>query len=165
MRKQDFTFKGFTLIELLIVIAIIGIVAAIAIPNLLTALQKGRQKATMGDLKTIGQAVEAYMSDNTYAPQTGNTAIDQAGIRNILEPFYIRIIPLRDGWNNIFQYHAGNDVNSRHRGLYSIISYGRDMINSGQPAADNNYPVTDLDHFNNDICYSNGQYTYGPKIK
>ena len=45
--------KGFTLIELLIVIAIIGIVAAIAIPNLLTALQKGKLKATMGDMKSI----------------------------------------------------------------------------------------------------------------
>ena len=50
--------KGFTLIELLIVVAIIGIIAAIAIHNLLVAMQKGKQKATMGDMKTIGSAVE-----------------------------------------------------------------------------------------------------------
>ena len=60
--------KGFTLIELLIVVAIIGIIAAIAIPNLLVALQKGKQKATMGDLKTIGSAIESYVTDWSIAP-------------------------------------------------------------------------------------------------
>lgn len=157
--------KGFTLIELLIVIAIIGIVAAIAIPNLLTALQKGKQKATMGDMKTIGGAIESYMSDNSFAPQTGNTTADQAAFRTLLEPFHIKLLPQRDGWNNVYQYNAGNDSQSPLRERYSIISYGRDGASTGLAVADNNYPVTDLDHFNNDICYSNGQYTYGPKVK
>src|SRR5258705_13990491 len=61
--------KGFTLIELLIVVAIIGIIVAIAIPNLLNAIQRGRQKRSMGDLRTIGTGIEAYAIDfNTYPP-------------------------------------------------------------------------------------------------
>ena len=63
-RKQ----KGFTLIELLIVVAIIGILAAIAIPNLLTAMQRSRQKRTMADMRTIASAWEARATDvNQYS--------------------------------------------------------------------------------------------------
>ena len=50
--------KGFTLVELLIVVAIIGIVASIAIPNLANALDKAKQKRTMSDLRSVALAVK-----------------------------------------------------------------------------------------------------------
>ena len=51
---------GFTLIELLIVVAIIGIISAIAIPNLIYAIDQSKQKRTMADIRAIGLAVEAW---------------------------------------------------------------------------------------------------------
>ncbi|HEY2737027.1 MAG TPA: prepilin-type N-terminal cleavage/methylation domain-containing protein, partial [Thermoanaerobaculia bacterium] len=49
--------KGFTLIELLIVIAIIGLIAAMLIPNLLDAMQKAKQKRTIADIRITGTAM------------------------------------------------------------------------------------------------------------
>src|SRR5450759_1932818 len=65
--------KGFTLIELLIVVAIIGIIVAIAIPNLLHAIKRAKQKRTMADIRSIGTATEAYAIDNNrYPPSAAN---------------------------------------------------------------------------------------------
>ena len=60
--------KGFTLIELLIVVAIIGILAAIAIPQFASYRQKAFDAAATSDQKTIKTELEGYYTDNYHYP-------------------------------------------------------------------------------------------------
>ncbi len=149
--------EGFTLIELLIVVAIIGIVAAIAIPNLLTAVQKSKQKATMGDMKSIGTAVDSYMTDNYIAP----SALNNAGFGDHMQ-FYIRNFPATDSWGGEWQYARETTVGD----IYSIASAGRGGVFEGMNQfSDTGYIVNTLDGFTKDIIYSIGIFVYGPRVK
>jgi type II secretion system protein G len=104
--------KGFSLIELLIVVAIIGIIAAIAIPNLLSALQKGRQKRTMGDMKSLGTAVETVNTDCAYYPTLADADVGNAdcttpsGLTLILTKggAWLQNPIICDGWRRPMKY-------------------------------------------------------------
>ena len=142
--------KGFTLIELLIVVAIIGIIAAIAIPNLLNAIQRGKQKRTMGDMRTVATANESYSIDNNqyYA----SAAADVTSISTGMEPTYVKKIPSNDGWTNAFKYVASVSD-------YTIQSYGKDRASGGGGSVAANGGSTD---FNADILFSTGSFVQFP---
>ncbi len=127
-RKRD--QKGFTLIELLIVVAIIGIIAAIAIPNLLNAIDRAKQKRTMADIRSMGTATEAYAVDVNFYPRNVSslTVVDGTGNSNLgkwVSPVFIRSIPGQDGWGGDVRYSS-----SANGSEYTIISYGKDGARS-----------------------------------
>ncbi len=83
--------QGFTLIELLIVVAIIAILAAIAVPNFLEAQTRSKVSRVMADMRSTATAMESYRIDNNNYPPT-NRAFGTGTIR--ITPVVRRYIPL-----------------------------------------------------------------------
>lgn len=151
---------GFTLIEVLVVVAILGIIVAIAVVNYRNAIERARQRRSMADMRGLATAVEAYAADfDRYPPASafvlppglslpnGNLVVTQ----NYLQPTYLRTVPLADGWNSWFTYGT-----TSARTDYVLRTAAQGGVRQTDPLYG---PTTD---FRDDIVLVNGQFVQWP---
>jgi len=148
--------------ELLIVVAIIGILAAIAIPNILVAIQRAKQKRTMADIKTISLAWETRAADYGQYNAAGagllgaSNPIFITDVEVMVTPTYVKSIPHFDGWNHPFNIYLDQPLNGARAETYVIVSAGKDGIFDSNPA------TGAISNFDCDIIFSNGQFVSFP---
>jgi prepilin-type N-terminal cleavage/methylation domain-containing protein len=183
LNKEELMFKrnrqkGFTLIELLIVVAIIGIIAAILIPNLLDALQKAKQKRTVADIRNTGTSWMSWLTDQVGAASAGAGTYEADDFNEVsyvmlygyLHPtstfFYMQEVPQVDGWKGDIGYAANLDGLTNTQ-VMVICSNGRDVEPPGTECDaaqdwDNLGPFVATD-YDQDIAWADGYFLRYPQ--
>ncbi len=123
--------RGFTLIELMVVLAIIGVLAALIVPNVIGRADDARVTAARTDVGNLTQALKLYKLDNLRYP-TPEQGLQALVARPTSEPVppnwkaYLDKLP-NDPWGRPYQY-----MNPGLKGEVDVLSFGADGKSGGE---------------------------------
>ena len=132
MRHQASRQHGFTLIEIMVVVVILGILAALVVPQIMSRPDQAKVTVAKGDIRAISAALDMYRLDNNRYPST------QQGLEALVEKpsgspqprnwnpdGYLKRLPV-DPWGNPYQY-----LSPGTRGPFDLYSLGADGQQDG----------------------------------
>ncbi len=122
--------RGFTLVELMVVIAIIGLLAAVVTVNVIGQMDEARKTKVAADMQAIEDGLKLFKVNMGYYPQQLNALWERpANAGNRWKGPYLEEYPPRDPWGNEYMYNyvSGSD--------FEIISYGADGAPGGSDEA------------------------------
>ncbi len=105
--------RGFTLIELIVVMAIIGMLVALAMPKYLNSVERGRENVLRHDLRTLREAIDRHYADRGHYPQT----LEDLALRR-----YLRAVPVDPLTDSATTWRLLPPPPGRGNGVYDLRS-------------------------------------------
>jgi general secretion pathway protein G len=126
-RRKRTGESGFTLVELMIVMTIIGILSAIAIPSFIRSVQKAKEAALKEDLHTMRTAIDSYTVDKEKAPQS---------LDDLVQSGYLKTIPKDPMTNSSDTWMTSQsdtlmDINETQGGIDDVHSGSQTVSSEG----------------------------------
>jgi general secretion pathway protein G len=130
-----------------------GILAAIAVPNFLNAVDRGKQTRTLSDVRSIGTAVEAYAIDNNVYPAPGEGWMIVDALEPSLVPTYLSTLTTENAWGHALMYWSDGES-------YRIASPGKD----GEMDQDWSIEFEPMETHDNvsDVVFADGTFVVWP---
>jgi general secretion pathway protein G len=124
-RSED----GFTLVELMVVMLIIGILAAVAIPSFVAAIKSAKEASLKEDLHVMRDAIDSYTMDKNKAPQSLDDLVQNGYLKEIpQDPF----THSRDTWVTASD-DTYADLDQTEPGINDVHSGAQELDSEGQP--------------------------------